>query len=107
VFGQELTPNNDLLVQLVDKLQSADTSALPPPAQPRVAAAIAVAAQRLVSDYARLTMLKNEVEQAHLELEARTEELNTRESLVTARETLIRLHPTTDAAPKTKRSWWR
>ena len=109
VFGQDATPSNDLLVQLVERLQTADISALPTPAQPRVAAAIAVAAQRLVADYARLTLLKRETEQANLDLDARTDELNTREALVTARETLIRTHPATELppAPQTKKRWWK
>lgn len=109
VFGPDASNSNDLLVQLVDRLQSADISALPPPAQSRVAAAIAVAAQRLVGDFARLTTLKREVEQANIELDLRTDELNAREALITAREALIRIHSVPERifneAPKKKRFW--
>ena len=109
VFGPDTSTGNDLLVQLVERLQSADVSALQPPAQSRVAAAIAVAAQRLVADYARLTLLRRDVEKANVDLDIKTEELNAREQLITAREALIRIHSVPEDLPNAapKRWWWK
>jgi hypothetical protein len=88
VFG----PDDDLLMQLVDRLKVTDVSALSPTAQNQIATAISTAANRLVEDYTSLERDRKQLAEERSQLTSKRIEIETREAAVTARETLLGLH---------------
>lgn len=88
VFG----PDDDLLMQLVNRLKVTDASALSPSAQSQLATAISAAASRLVEDYTALERDRKQMSEERSELTAKRIEIEAREAAVTARETLLGLH---------------
>lgn len=95
VFG----PDDDLLMQLVDRLKVTDASALSPTAQHALTTAIAAAARRLVDDYTALERDREILSEERTKLTALRIEVETREQAVTAREVLLGIRP----APKRRR----
>lgn len=93
VFG----PDEDVLIQLVDRLRVTDIASLTPSNQNKLAQAISAGARRLVADYDALTRDRDAVTAERNELTAKRVEIEAREAAVTARETLLGLHP---AKPK-------
>ena len=106
VFGEDIPEANKLLVDLVDRLKVADVSGLTPPAQSRVAAAIAVAAQRLIADYGKLEELRADLNKAKADLKNKYAEIEARESSVLARETLAGVLTQTKEV-KSRRYFWK
>ena len=93
VFG----PDDDVLIQLVDRLRVTDIPSLTPSNQNTLAQAISAAARRLVTDYDTLARERDDLTSQRNELTAKRVEIEAREAAVTARETLLGLHP---ARPK-------
>ncbi len=89
VFG----PDDDLLMQLVDRLKVTDTSALSPSAQHALATAMAAASRRLVEDYTALERDRDALAEERSKLTALRLEVETREQAVTAREVLLGIRP--------------
>jgi len=103
VFGAD-DAANDTLMQLVEKLQSSNVSALTPAQQSTLARAIAAASRRLVDDYSKLITEREEVTRQRNELAIKELEVDTRENAVIARETLLGLRP---APKKSILTFWR
>lgn len=105
VFGKD-DPSEDVVVmQLVDKLKTADVSAFTPAQQSKLATAIAIAAKRLVEDYSELVKEREGMMEVRTELEVLRLEVEAREAAIQAREVLLGIHP---AAPKKSGfTFWR
>lgn len=101
VFG----PDEDVLIQLIERLRVADLSELPPSGQAKTAHAIAAAAKRLITDYDALTRDRAQVTADRNELTAKRVEIEAREAAVTARELLLGLHPA--VAKRTIFKFWK
>lgn len=104
VFGAD-DPANDTLMQLVEKLQSSNISALTPAQQSTLSRAIAAASRRLVEDYTKLVTEREEVTRQRNELAIKEIEVDAREQSVIARETLLGLRPA--PAKKSLLTFWR
>jgi hypothetical protein len=96
VFGAD-TP--DALSVFVEALRTTDTNAVPPTQRVTLADGVALAAQRLVAEYDRLTKLKEEVDAKAATTATTLADIEAREKAVTAREALAGLHaPRADSA---------
>lgn len=103
VFGKD-SAVNDTLLELVERLQHADISALTPGQQSTLSRAVSAAARRLVEDHAKLTEEREAVTLERNQLATKRVEIEAREASVVARETLLGLHP----APKRNRfHFWK
>lgn len=94
VFGRDIPDEDDVLIQLVDRLKTRDVTALSPAASSKLAVALAAASRRIVDDYTSLCRDRERIETERAKLTALRLELETREAAVTARETLFVMHPT-------------
>jgi hypothetical protein len=104
VFGKD-DADNDTLMQLVERLQHADISALTPAQQSTLSRAVAAASRRLVDDYGKLVQEREEVTRQRNELSIKALEVETREQSVNARETLLGLRPA--PVKKSILTFWR
>ena len=96
VFG----PDEDIVMQLVERLKVSDVRAFTPDNQSKISLAISAAAKRLVEDYTQLVKDREALAEIRLTLDSKRIEIEAREAAVSARETLLGLHPTPEAAPK-------
>lgn len=102
VFGKDTPANDDVLMQLVEKLKVSDVRAFTTDHQSKIATAIAAASRRLVEDYSELVKERDGLAELRVELNALRIEIEAREQAVTAREALLGLRP----QPEPKKSFF-
>lgn len=93
VFG----PDEDVLIQLVERLKVTDVRAFTPDNQTKISLAIAAAAKRLVEDHTKLVQDREYLTEVRIRLETHRAEIEAREASVQARETLLGLYPAPQA----------
>ena len=96
VFG----PDEDVVMQLIERLKVSDVRAFTPDNQSKISLAISAAAKRLVEDYTQLVRDREALVDIRIQLDAKRVEIEAREAAVSAREILLGLHPEPVAAPK-------
>lgn len=106
VFGRDIPDEDDVLIQLVDRLKTRDVTALSPAASSKLAVALSAASRRIVDDYTALCRDRERITTEREKLDALRIELEAREAAVTARETLFVMHPT-PANPRRRFLLWK